>query len=77
MSHFPGYAPSLAWVAPEYWTGAIQRAPRIMRILGLEWFWRLCLEPARFKRIWTAVIVFPFLVIKDFVEMKHPRKAKM
>jgi hypothetical protein len=25
--------------------------------------WRLILQPKRFKRIWSAVIVFPFRVI--------------
>jgi N-acetylglucosaminyldiphosphoundecaprenol N-acetyl-beta-D-mannosaminyltransferase len=47
----------------DYVTGRIKRAPKIMRILGLEWFWRLILQPKRWKRIWNAVIVFPVKVI--------------
>ena len=45
--------------------GKKKRAPIWMRRLGLEWLWRLILEPRRLKRIWTAVLVFPYLVIKS------------
>jgi N-acetylglucosaminyldiphosphoundecaprenol N-acetyl-beta-D-mannosaminyltransferase len=49
----------------DFLTGKIKRAPRLMRALGLEWFWRLILEPRyRFKRIYNAVIVFPLAFIK-------------
>jgi len=47
----------------DYVTGKIKRAPKIMRILGLEWLWRLILQPNRWKRIWNSVITFPLLVI--------------
>lgn len=30
--------------------GGVQRAPRVMQALGLEWFWRLVLDPKRIKR---------------------------
>lgn len=43
----------------DYLTGKIRRAPRWMRSLGLEWLWRLILQPRRFRRIWNAVVVFP------------------
>ncbi len=43
--------------------GKFPRAPQLMRKAGLEWLWRLILEPRRIKRIWTAVVVFPALVI--------------
>ncbi|MCD6194926.1 WecB/TagA/CpsF family glycosyltransferase [bacterium] len=50
----------------DFVAGKIRRAPKIMRSLGLEWFWRLILEPKkRLKRIWIAVFVFPWLVFKD------------
>lgn len=39
----------------------IRRGPRLLRSLGLEWAWRLLLQPWRIKRILTAVIVFPYL----------------
>ena len=40
-----------------------KRAPKIMRQLGLEWLFRLLLQPSRFRRIFNAVILFPFKVI--------------
>ena len=47
----------------DFLAGTAKRAPQWMRSLGLEWLWRLLLEPWRAKRIWTAVVVFPFLVL--------------
>ncbi|MBI4708873.1 MAG: WecB/TagA/CpsF family glycosyltransferase [Candidatus Portnoybacteria bacterium] len=44
-------------------SGRINRAPKFMRKVGLEWLWRLILEPRRIGRIFNAVIVFPWLVI--------------
>ena len=44
--------------------GKKRRAPRWMQHLGIEWLWRLILEPRRMRRIWRAVIVFPWLVWK-------------
>jgi N-acetylglucosaminyldiphosphoundecaprenol N-acetyl-beta-D-mannosaminyltransferase len=47
----------------DYLTGKLKRAPIWMQKTGLEWLWRLILEPRyRWKRIWNAVIVFPFRV---------------
>lgn len=42
-------------------SGVTPRAPYIMRTLGIEWLWRLIIEPKRLKRIFTAVVVFPLL----------------
>ena len=47
-------------------SGKIKRAPKLMQNLGLEWLWRLGQEPKRIKRIWTATVVFPWLVVKSF-----------
>lgn len=47
----------------DYITGKIKRAPKIMRYFGLEWLWRLILQPKRWKRIWNAVIIFPIRII--------------
>jgi N-acetylglucosaminyldiphosphoundecaprenol N-acetyl-beta-D-mannosaminyltransferase len=49
----------------DYLSGSVPRAPRWMRRLGLEWLYRLIKQPTRIKRIWTAVMVFPYLVIKS------------
>ena len=50
--------------AVDFLSGAIRRAPKIMRTMGLEWFWRLYLQPRRFKRIYRSIFVFYFNVIK-------------
>ncbi len=50
----------------DFWSGEIQRAPRILRQLGLEWLWRLIKQPKqRFKRIWNAVVVFPLTYLSS------------
>ena len=52
-------------------SGDVRRAPCVMRTLGLEWLFRLILEPKkRFRRILTAVAVFPILVISDKIRNK-------
>jgi len=50
----------------DFIAGRINRAPRIMRKLGLEWVYRLLQQPlVRYKRIWKAVIVFPLKFTKN------------
>lgn len=47
----------------DFWTGMARRAPTGWRSVGLEWLWRLITEPRRFKRICTAVFVFPIMAL--------------
>jgi len=55
----------------DYLTGKAQRSPIVFRKLGLEWIWRLVINPRlRAKRIFNAVIKFPFLFILD--DLIHP-----
>lgn len=54
--------------ACEMISGHITRAPFIFRRLGLEWLWRLFQEPHRIRRIFTAVCVFPSLVLFDSIK---------
>jgi N-acetylglucosaminyldiphosphoundecaprenol N-acetyl-beta-D-mannosaminyltransferase len=42
-------------------SGSLRRAPRLFRFLGLEWLWRLMIQPYRYKRIWKATIQFLYL----------------
>ncbi|MFH1668004.1 MAG: WecB/TagA/CpsF family glycosyltransferase [Candidatus Komeilibacteria bacterium] len=48
----------------DFIAGKIRRAPKILRYLGLEWVWRLILQPSRWHRIYQAVFKFLYLVIK-------------
>jgi N-acetylglucosaminyldiphosphoundecaprenol N-acetyl-beta-D-mannosaminyltransferase len=49
----------------DMWAGSRRRAPRAFRTLGLEWLWRLALEPRRLPRIVRATVVFPVLAVFD------------
>lgn len=48
----------------DYLSGAIPRAPKSLRSLGLEWLFRLIIQPWRFKRQ-LALIEFVILVLKE------------
>lgn len=48
----------------DFLAGSVRRAPPWMRSIGLEWLWRLMLQPWRMHRIFTAVVVFPILVFR-------------
>lgn len=48
----------------DYWAGRTWRAPRWIQNLGLEWLWRLILQPWRLKRQ-LALLEFIFLVTKE------------
>jgi N-acetylglucosaminyldiphosphoundecaprenol N-acetyl-beta-D-mannosaminyltransferase len=59
----------------DFLTGQRKRAPKIIRVLGLEWLWRFFFSPQavgkkRSARIGNAIIVFPW----EFVKRKffHP-----
>jgi N-acetylglucosaminyldiphosphoundecaprenol N-acetyl-beta-D-mannosaminyltransferase len=47
----------------DFLTGKQKRAPEYLRTIGLEWLWRLILQPSRFNRIWNAAVVFPVKVL--------------
>lgn len=49
----------------DYLTGAVPRAPQVVRRAGLEWLVRLIRHPHRTGRILTATIVFPILALVD------------
>ena len=44
----------------DYEAGNIKRAPKLIQKLGIEWIWRLILQPSRIKRM----MVLPQYVIK-------------
>lgn len=54
----------------DFLAGTATRAPKWMRALGLEWFWRLLREPRRFPRIIRAVILFPMLILRHGRELR-------
>lgn len=48
----------------DYISGKVKRAPKWMRSIGLEWFYRLIRQPWRWPRIITAVIKFSWAILK-------------
>lgn len=59
----------------DYYTGKIGSTPKIFKAFGLEWLWRLLQIPAfsdrkkRLKRIFNAVLVFPYkFIVWRFLE---------
>jgi N-acetylglucosaminyldiphosphoundecaprenol N-acetyl-beta-D-mannosaminyltransferase len=46
----------------DFLAGRRRRAPKFLRTIGLEWFWRLLTEPKRYRR----QVVLPKLVLKVF-----------
>lgn len=50
----------------DFLSGAYKRAPRIFRILGVEWLFRLIIEPKRlWKRYIFGIPAFVLLIIKQ------------
>lgn len=66
----------------DFLAGKARRAPKMVRAAGLEWLWRLCVEPWRARRIWNAVVRFPMAVLRkksasrsaDHTSAKHPKR---
>jgi len=48
----------------DFITGVQRRAPKVVRQVGLEWLWRLALEPRRWRRQ-MALPQFAWLVLKQ------------
>jgi exopolysaccharide biosynthesis WecB/TagA/CpsF family protein len=55
----------------DFWSGRVSRAPDFLRRTGLEWTWRLALEPKRlFKRYVIGNPLFVYRAIKDAITKK-------
>lgn len=59
----------------DFFTGSAIRAPRVFRVIRMEWLWRLLVEPRRrMGRIFRAVILFPFYAIGERLFSKRVKK---
>ena len=48
----------------DYIAGLCPEPPRLLKMLGFEWFWRLIVNPKlRFSRVFKAIVVFPGLYL--------------
>ncbi len=52
----------------DFITGRARRSPVWLQTLGLEWVWRLLMEPWRLQRILTAALQFPWYVYRDSID---------
>ena len=61
----------------DYVAGRVPRAPRVARALGLEWAWRIAMEPRRLWRRYLvdAVIVAPRLARQLWTSRAAERRA--
>lgn len=49
----------------DFIAGTKKRAPKWMQNIGVEWLYRLIIQPSRIKRIFNATIKFPFVVLRS------------
>jgi N-acetylglucosaminyldiphosphoundecaprenol N-acetyl-beta-D-mannosaminyltransferase len=49
----------------DFISGKVKRAPKFVRKIGLEWLWRLILQPGRFARIWKATVSFSIAILRN------------
>ena len=56
----------------DFVSGYAIRAPKIIRKIGMEWFWRLITEPRRIDRIFNAVVIFSWNVLKWKLHLLKP-----
>lgn len=54
----------------DFISGHVRRAPQLLQKIGLEWLWRLILQPWRIKRIYNGVVKFGWIVLKE--KIKRP-----
>lgn len=55
----------------DYEAGKIKRAPKVFQTLGIEWFWRLVLQPSRFFRMLALpVYLLKITFTKDITKGK-------
>lgn len=58
----------------DYEAGKIKRAPRLIQKLGIEWFWRLILQPSRIVRMMALpVYLFKIIFTKDMTKGKFDK----
>lgn len=50
----------------DVWAGRLRRAPAFFRRLGLEWLWRVVLEPGRVRRVGPAFWRFGLTLLREW-----------
>ena len=61
--------------AVNYLAGALISAPKLVQVIGLEWLFRLILEPKRlYKRYFKIVPKFIYLSLIELIKLKFFKK---
>ncbi|MBN2860530.1 MAG: WecB/TagA/CpsF family glycosyltransferase [Sphaerochaetaceae bacterium] len=55
----------------DYYSGTIPRAPRFMRTMGVEWVWRLMMEPGR---MWRRYIIGNIQFLRRLKQLQRNQK---
>jgi len=61
----------------DFISGKIQRAPKWMRKIGLEWLWRLFMEPNRINRILNATLKYSWYLILWLIHLRQPLRKNV
>ncbi|MBU1119210.1 WecB/TagA/CpsF family glycosyltransferase [Patescibacteria group bacterium] len=61
----------------DFIAGKTTRAPKKYQQRNIEWLWRLRNEPQRAKRIWNAVVKFPYYVFLEKIQQKRPYRKNV
>ena len=61
----------------DYEAGNIKRAPKWIQKIGMEWLWRLFLQPSRIKRMYVLPIyLMKIIFTKDMTKSKWEKLNK-
>jgi len=71
LPNLPVHAATGVGGAFDYLSGRVPRAPKFVRVFGLEWLFRLILQPWRWKRQ-LALFKFLFLILKERFTSPRP-----
>ncbi len=61
----------------DFISGKINRAPKIIRKIGLEWLWRWFLQPYRAHRIFNATINYSYCLLKWKMHILKPYRKNV
>jgi len=59
----------------DFMSGRVRRAPYVIRRLGIDWLWRLAVQPRRIRRQGVAIPVFLWLALREAVRLRRLRIA--
>lgn len=75
-SRLPGIRVAMALGGSvDVWAGRVRRAPRQVRQAGLEWLWRLVMQPSRLRRA-AALPAFACLTLREAHRLRAEKRSE-